>query len=83
MKSVTFTREARAYLKNQERVKKDALRALGNHEGPIYFLTFQSEGKQFALSTRTVLEVGYFPHRSPVVRIDKPASSRKRKGGAE
>ena len=64
--ALRMTREARSHAHNPETVRKAALDAIKDAQtGEVYFLPFKAEGKQFALSARTIIEIGWFPHRIP------------------
>lgn len=61
-----FTREAAQHAANLEKVReKAALAHAAVGGGEILFLPFKAEGKQFALYARTIIEIGWFPHRAP------------------
>lgn len=38
-----------------------------------WFKAFRVRGRQFALSTRIVVEVDYFPHKAPAGALPKPS----------
>ena len=38
-----------------------------------WFKAFRVRGRQFALSTRIVVEVDYFPHKAPAGVLPKPS----------
>ena len=40
--------------------------------GDTWFKAFRVRGRQFALSTRIVVEVDYFPHKAPAGALPKP-----------
>lgn len=54
-----------------------AHRAAGS--GDIFFALFMSNGRQFALSSRTVIEVEWVPNRLPDKVIRQSASSKPKK----
>jgi len=72
--TLVLTRAARDAGIPLDRLKDAALAAAGEGEdGNIWFRTFRVNGHQFALSTRMVVEVDHFPHRTPTVVLASPA----------
>lgn len=64
--TVRLTQEAAFRLGDTFKIKQVAIEAAekaGDRE--VKFLTFTHGGKQYALSTRTIIEVDWFPHRVP------------------
>ena len=63
---IRMTRQARKLVANPEQLIKAAITA---HQkaggGNIHFIAFRSHGRQFALCSRTVIEVDWFPNRVP------------------
>ena len=65
--AVHLTPAARDVCRDQEAVRRAAQSALSTLDAPgdVQFLKFTSEGKQFALSARLVIDVDFFPNRVP------------------
>jgi len=73
--SVRLTRDARARSGNPEAVRQGAVAALrGAGPGEVWFLPFEVDGQRFALSSRIVVEVDWFPHRVPQRLLRRPAA---------
>lgn len=50
-----------------------AAAAGGATAGNTWFKAFRVRGRQFALSTRIVVEVDYFPHKAPTGALPRPS----------
>lgn len=78
MKKVTIhlRREAMAHAANPEKVRKAAQAAYeASGGGDIHIVPFIAEGRQYALSSRIIIEVDWLPNRLPkrVIRPPKKA----------
>lgn len=74
---IVLTRLARETGVPDSEIRAAALAAVGT--GPacdIWFRVFRARGRQFALSTRVIVEVDHFPHRSPADCLTAPARRR-------
>jgi hypothetical protein len=77
--TLVLTRAARDAGVPLDRLSDAALVAAGEcRDGNIWFHTFRVNGRQFALSTRMVVEVDHFPHRTPAVILASPAARVRR-----
>ena len=64
--SVRIGKSAEGKFRNIEKLRKSALEAYQTAGGgEIFCLPFNAEGKQFALSSRLVLDVDFLPNRIP------------------
>lgn len=64
--SVLIGKSAEGKFRNIETLRKSALQAYQTAGGgEIFCLPFNAEGKQFALSSRTVLDIDFLPNRIP------------------
>jgi len=64
--TVVFTRAAREAGIPLDEISSAALATTASaKEGEIWFRSFRVRGRQFALSTRVIVEVDCFPHRAP------------------
>jgi hypothetical protein len=63
---IRLTHEARSKARHPEAVLKAAEAALNAAGGgDIHFAPFKAEGRQFALSSRVIIEVDWLPNRVP------------------
>jgi hypothetical protein len=62
---IVLTRFARETGVPEDELRAAAVAAAGP-VSDIWFKAFRVRGRQFALSTRVIVEVDYFPHRTPV-----------------
>jgi hypothetical protein len=82
--SIRLTRNAAEKARNMEALKKAAVAAIhAAGEGDIHFAPIKVNGQQFALSSRTVVEVDWLPNRVPnkvllAGEAAKPARPRRR-----
>lgn len=64
--SVRIGKSAEGKFRNIEKLRKSALEAYQTvGGGEIFCLPFTAEGKQFALSSRLVLDIDFLPNRIP------------------
>ena len=79
--TIRLTRMAAEKSRNPEDLKKAAEAAFAAAgSGDIHFALFKANGQQFALSSRTIIEVDWLPNRVParVLRPGGPAALRRR-----
>ena len=73
-RTVVLTRAAREAGVPVDQLNGAALAAAADAKGgEIWFRAFRVHGRQFALSTRLVVEVDLFPHRAPKTVLAPPA----------
>jgi hypothetical protein len=73
-RTVVLTRAAREAGVPFDELNDAALAATANaKDSDIWFRAFRVRGRQFALSTRLVVEVDLFPHRAPQTVLPPPA----------
>jgi hypothetical protein len=73
-RTVVLTRAAREAGVSLDNLHNAALIAAGDTQNAdIWFRAFRVHGRQFALSTRLVVEVDLFPHRAPQTVLAPPA----------
>lgn len=80
--SIRLSPTARAKARDVQAVARAALEAFeAAGKGEIHFARFTAAGHQFALSTRTVIEVDWLPNRVPdkVLRTAGNVAPRARK----
>ena len=71
--TIRLTAGAAQQARKPEDLKKAAEAAFREAGGgEIYFSPFKSNGQQFALSSRTIIEVDWLPNRVPVRTIRQP-----------
>lgn len=71
---IVLTRAAREAGVPEGELREAARAAAGaNPTAETWFQAFRVRGRQFALSTRLVVEVDHFPHRAPAARLLKPS----------
>jgi hypothetical protein len=64
--TIRLSREAETKARNPQQVEQAGRAAFANAEGgDIYCLPFKVNGQQFALSSRTIIEVDWLPNRVP------------------
>jgi hypothetical protein len=79
--SIRLSKNAIEKARKPDELKEAALAAFqAAGAGDIYFALFRSNGQQFALSSRTVVEVDWVPNRLPdkIIRQVEKSSARKR-----
>ncbi|MEP9389265.1 hypothetical protein [Mesorhizobium sp. KR9-304] len=79
--SVRLSRNAAEKARKPDDLREAALAAFqAAGAGDIYFALFKSNGQQFALSSRTIVEVDWVPNRLPdkVIRQGGRSSAKKR-----
>jgi hypothetical protein len=79
--SIRLSKNATEKARKPDELKEAALAAFqAAGAGDIYFALFRSNGQQFALSSRTVVEVDWVPNRLPdkIIRQVEKSSARKR-----
>lgn len=70
---VVLTRAAREAGIPLDELHRAALSAVNTRQSEgIWFQAFRVRGRQFALSTRVVVEVDHFPHRVPERVLEAP-----------
>ena len=70
---IVFTHAARETGIPVDELQKAAVAAAGCPKAAdTWFKAFRVKGRQFALSTRMIVEVDYFPHRTPVDVLPAP-----------
>ena len=71
--SIRVSKDAAKKSRNHIDLKKDALDAFQAAGcGDIYCLPFRSAGRQFALSSRMVLDIDFLPNRVPARPLKEP-----------
>ncbi len=71
--SIRLSRNAAARARDREAVEKAAIAAFeAAGRGDIHFAVFKANGQQFALSSRSVIDVEWLPNRVPA-RVLRPA----------
>lgn len=71
--SIRLSKNAAEKARKPEDLKVAALAAFqAAGAGDIYFALFKSNGQQFALSSRTIVEVDWVPNRLPDKIIRQP-----------
>jgi hypothetical protein len=79
--SIRLSRNAAEKARKPNDLKEAALAAFqAAGAGDIYFALFRSNGQQFALSSRTIVEVDWVPNRLPdkIIRQTGKPSLKKR-----
>jgi hypothetical protein len=79
--SIRLSKNAAEKARKPDDLKEAALAAFqAAGAGDIYFALFRSNGQQFALSSRTIVEVDWVPNRLPnkVIRQGEKPSVKKR-----
>ncbi len=80
--SIRLSKNAAEKARKPDELKQAALAAFqAAGAGDIYFALFRSNGQQFALSSRTIIDVEWVPNRLPdkIIRsAAKPLANRKR-----
>ena len=78
--SIRLSMNAAEKARKPDDLKQAALAAFqAAGAGDIYFALFKSNGQQFALSSRTIIEVDWVPNRLPDKIIRQPAIARPKK----
>ena len=80
--SIRLSRLALEKARKPDDLKQAALSAFqAAGAGDIYFALFRANGQQFALSSRTIVEVDWIPNRLPdkVIRSAGAAIAKKRR----
>lgn len=81
--SIRLSKEARAKARDADAVVRATLEAFAAAgKGEIHFARFIADGRQFAMSTRIVIDVEWLPNRVPdkVLRPAETSAPRKRRG---
>jgi hypothetical protein len=79
--SIRLSKNAAAKARNREAVERAAIAAFeAAGKGDIHFAAFKANGQQFALSTRSIIEVEWLPNRVPekVLRPGEGAKAKRR-----
>lgn len=78
--SVRIGKSAEGKFRDIQKLRKSALEAyLAAGGGEIFCLPFKAEGKQFALSSRMVVDIDFLPNRIPPRLLRGPAARVLRK----
>ena len=79
--SIRLSKTAAAKARNREAVERAAIAVFeAAGRGDIHFAAFKANGQQFALSTRSIIEVEWLPNRVPdkVLRLADSAGAKRR-----
>jgi hypothetical protein len=77
--SIRLSKTAAAKARNREAVERAAIAAFeAAGKGDIHFAAFKANGQQFALSTRSVIDVEWLPNRVPE-KVLRPGEGSKAK----
>jgi hypothetical protein len=77
--SIRLSKTAAAKARNRDAVERAAIAAFeAAGKGDIHFAAFKANGQQFALSTRSVIDVEWLPNRVPE-QVLRPGEGQKAK----